>query len=119
MSTCYANPHPDFLPAMRLVSSITNSYPAVVTTTFDHEYISGLVIRMHIPIACGMSELDGFVREVTVLNNTSFSLDVDTTNFSMFSIPAAPVPPWLDTCAQVIPIGEDNDILTEATRNRS
>jgi tryptophanyl-tRNA synthetase len=104
---------------MRLIASITNTYPAVVTTTFDHEYISGLVIRMHIPIACGMPELSSFVGEISVLSNTSFSLDIDTTNFTVFAIPVAPVPPWLDTCAQVIPVGEDNDMLTEATRNRS
>lgn len=117
MSTCYANPDPTFLPAMRLIASITNSYPAVVTTTFDHDYISGLVVRIHIPVACGMQELNDFVGEVTVINDTSFSLDIDTTRYQAFAIPAAPVPPWLDTCAQVIPVGEDSDMLTEATRN--
>ena len=41
-----AYPFPVFQPAMRVISSITNGFPAVVTTTFDHQYISGTVMRL-------------------------------------------------------------------------
>jgi hypothetical protein len=117
MSTCYANPNPTFLPAMRLISSITNDYPALVTTTFNHGYTTGLIVRLHIPTICGMQEIKDLPLTITVTDVDTFTVDVDTTRFGAFAIPVVPVPVWADTCAQVIPIGEDNSMLTEATRN--
>jgi len=117
MSTCYANPDPTFLPAMRLIASVTRSYPGLVTTTFNHNYTSGIIVRFNIPVACGMQELHGFVGTVTVTGLATFTIDLDTRLFEAFTVPAIPVPPWSDTCAQVVPIGEVNDMLTEATRN--
>jgi hypothetical protein len=102
---------------MRLVTSITNALPAVVTTTFDHGYTTGLIVRMNIPFACGMQQLDGFDAPITVTSTNTFTLNVDTTYFDTFSIPANPVPPWADTCAQVIPIGEVTSMISEAVQN--
>jgi hypothetical protein len=64
-----------------------------------------------------MEQLDGFVGDITVTGTDTFSLDIDSTYFQAFAIPAAPYPAWADTCAQVIPIGEENSMLTEAVRN--
>lgn len=117
MSKCYANPDPTFLPALRLIASITQSSPATVTTTFAHNYTTGVSVRIHIPVVCGMRELADFVGEVTVTGANTFTIAVDTTNFEPFAIPAVPVPAWADTCASVVPIGENNGMLSEATRN--
>ena len=116
MSTCYANPSPSFQPAMRLIASITNANPATVTTTFDHDYESGLIVRLNIPTACGMFQADKLTGTITVTGATTFTIDIDTTAFDAFSIPVAPA--WNDnTCATVVPVGESNDILRLATRN--
>lgn len=117
MSTCYADPSPAFQPAMRLISSVTQGYPTTVTTTFDHDYTSGIIVRVEIPRADGMEQLDGFVGMITVTGTDTFTLDVDSTNFQPFAIPASPFPPWANTCAMIIPIGENNSMVTEATRN--
>lgn len=117
MSTCYADPNPDFLPAMRLIASITNAYPALVTTTFAHGYTTGIIARIHIPTVCGMRELNNYVGPITVTGATTFTINVDTAQFEPFAIPVAPIPPWADTCAQVIPVGEINSTLDESTRN--
>lgn len=117
MSECYADPNPTFKPAMRLITAITQNVFTTVTTSFDHGYTTGLTVRINIPPACGMEQLDGFVGDITVTGATTFTLDIDSTYFQPFAIPAAPYPIWADTCAQVIPIGENNSMLTEATRN--
>jgi|ERR1044072_58939 hypothetical protein len=116
MSTCYANPDPIFQPAMRLIASITKSNPAIVTTTFAHQYETGLIVRLDLPPAVGMQQANGSSGTITVIDDTSFSIDIDTTYFDTFEIPGSPGP-FDNTCAQVVPIGEVNESLEQATRN--
>lgn len=116
MARCYANPDPIFQPAMRLIASITNSFPAQVTTTFAHQYKSGLIVRLDIPNAVGMQGANGLTGAIVVDSSTTFLINIDTTNFSPFSIPPSPGP-FEDICAQVVPIGEINEQLDQATRN--
>jgi hypothetical protein len=114
--TYYANPNPVYQPAMRLISAITNSFPATITTTFAHQYISGTIVRIDIPFADGMQQLDQQTAPITVLNATQFSIPIDTTAYTVFAIPAG-APPFINTAAQVVPIGEINSILDAATVN--
>ena len=116
MAGCYANPTPIFQPAMRLIASITNAPMALVTTTFDNQYRTGLIVRLDIPLACGMQQANGLTAAIIVVSPSMFYIDIDTTTFDPFSIPVG-VSPHVDICAQVVPVGEVNEILTEATRN--
>ena len=113
---CFAIQTPVYGPAMRLIASITNANPAVITTSFAHGYITGTVVRLSIPPACGMQQANGLTGTIVVLSPTTFAINIDTTNFDVFSIPLS-LPFWVNVCAQVIPIGEDNDILTAAVQN--
>lgn len=114
--TCYANPNPIFQPAMRLVMAITNANPAMVTTSFAHQYKTGLICRLDFPPAVGMQQANGLSGVITVNSTTTFYIAIDTTFFDPFVMPSAP-PPLVNTCAQVVPVGEVNDQLTQATRN--
>ena len=116
MPRCYANPLPTFQLAMRLIASITQANPAVITTTFAHNYITGAIVRLNIPSACGMQQANGQTGTIVVLSPTTFAINIDTSMYDAFSIPGSPTP-LQDICAQVIPIGEINDILTAATQN--
>lgn len=116
MPRCYANPNPIFQPVMRLIASITNASMALVTTTFEHQYQTGLIVRLDIPVACGMQEANGMTGNIIVVSPTMFTISIDTTLFTPFSIPIV-VSPHVDICAQVIPIGEINELLTQATQN--
>jgi len=116
MPRCYAIPNPTFQPAMRLIASITQSLPATVTTTFDHLYVSGTIVRLDIPVADGMQQANQFVGPIVVTGSTTFTIDLDTTNFEPFAIPVSPGP-HEDICAQVVPVGELNEQLTAAVRN--
>ncbi len=109
---CFADQSPTYQPSMRLISAITNANPAAVTTTFDHDYGTGLTVRLLIPRDHGMTNADKLIGIVTVTGTDSFTVDINTTGFDAFSVPVASL-----NCAQVVPVGEINSILTQATRN--
>lgn len=113
---CYAVVQPIFQPAMRLITAITNANPAAVTTSFDHDYISGTIVRLYVPIADGMYQIDKKIGTITVTGLTTFTIDIDTTTFDVFAIPVSPSP-HTPICAQVVPIGEINSTLAAATQN--
>lgn len=102
-----------FVPNRQSVSSITNANPAVVTTTQAHGYANGLLIRFFFPLDVGMNQLRNQVYEITVLNNTSFSIPVDSTNFDPYlAVGTVQV-------AQVIPVAENANSISQATDNNN
>lgn len=112
----YAYTNPVFQPAMRLITAITNADPAIVTTSFAHQYKTGTIVRLDIPIACGMQQANKKTGTIVVLTPTTFSIDIDTSFFEPFSIPVL-TDGKINTAAQVVPIGEDNAMLTAAVVN--
>jgi hypothetical protein len=115
MAQYFAIQNPVYQPAMRLIAAISNSFPAVVTTTFNHNYITGMIVRLDIPPANGMAPLDGELFPITVTGNTTFTIPVDTTNLGAFTIPV--VTYHINTAAQVVPVGEISSTLDAATVN--
>lgn len=115
-SACYANPNPTFQPAMRLIDSITNAFPAVVTTTFAHQYKDGTIVRLDIPLADGMQQANQLTGAILIRDATSFYINIDTTYFEPFVIPAMPAANTF-ICAMVVPIGELNETLKAALVN--
>ena len=116
MPRCYAQLNPIFQPAMRLVASITQSNPVVVTTTFDHLYISGTYVRLDIPPADGMQQINGQIAPIIVTGSTTFTMPIDSTQYDAFAIPMAP-DAQTNICALVVPVGELNSMLTAAVQN--
>lgn len=116
MPRCYAEPNPVYMPAMRLITAITNANPAEVTTSFDHGYISGIIVRLDVPEADGMQEINGKTGTITVTGSDTFTIDIDTTFFEPFSIPGSPSQ-HQNICAMVVPIGEVNELLRAAVQN--
>ena len=116
MSTCFAYKNPIFQPAMRLIASISQSNPATVTTTFAHQYLTGTIVRLDIPAPDGMQQANGFLGPITVTGTTTFTIPLNTTTFDSFLIPVSP-DPHLNTCAQVVPVGEQASLLAAATQN--
>jgi hypothetical protein len=116
MSTCFAVRMPVFQPSMRIISAITQSNPASVTTTFAHQYLNGCIVRLDLPDAVGMQQLNQMFGPITVTSSTTFALPIDTTSFQAFAIPADPLP-QVNTCAMVVPIGEQNLNLDSAVHN--
>lgn len=113
---CIALHNPVFQPAMRLIAAITNSNPCVVTTTFAHQYKNETIVRLDIPPACGMQQANQLFGPLTVIDSLNFSLPIDTTHFTAFSVPSG-LGPNINICAQVVPIAENNDTLRASVRN--
>jgi hypothetical protein len=55
-----------------------------------------------------MPQADGLSSDITVVTPTTFTINLDTTNFDHFITAGS---------AQVIPVGEVNSMLTAATQN--
>lgn len=114
----YAVADPRYQPAMRIITALTNANPASVTTSFDHDYLSGLIVRLHIPKGYGMLQAHQLVGTITVTGTTTFTIDIDTAQFDSFTTPSGD--PWyINSYAQVVPVGEVNSSLLQATRNVS
>lgn len=106
---------PVFQPAMRLLVAITQSNPAVITVSPNHLYKTGLIVRFDIPFVNGMQQLNQQTASIIVTGLTTFTVPIDTTQFDAFVVPL--VPTANNTTACCVPIGEDNDILTQAVMN--
>ena len=79
--------YPVFQPAMRIITAITNAVEAMVTTSFDHQYVNGMQVRLLIPYYYGMVQANGKAGTITVINGTQFTIDLDTTLYDPFLIP--------------------------------
>lgn len=118
-----AQQYPIYQPAMRLIANITQSNPAVITTTFAHQYITGLKVRVFLPHVYGstvvngvryqgfgMEQINNLTGIVTTTDDpTMFTITIDSTNFDPFVIPPDQDPPNSQLqFAQVIPTGDIN-----------
>lgn len=107
---------PIYLPAVRDIVAITNGFPLEVTTSFDHSYLSGLIVRLLIPKNFGMVILNQVKGLIVVTGPDTFTMNIDSTTFDPFVVP--PTQPGANfTPAQVVPVGEDSDMLSESFVN--
>lgn len=116
MPQFYAVEFPMFQRAMRNVTAITNSETPQVTTNIAHQYIDGMIVRLYIPNGFGMTQANQLEGVISIVDDTNFLIAIDTSNFDPFVIPSEQ-PGHFFTPAQVVPVGEINDILTAATQN--
>jgi hypothetical protein len=105
------NPNFPWLPKATVISAITNANPAVVTTTTNHGYSDGLIVRVVLPFpyfsAFGMIQINGLSGPILVLSPTTFSVAINTLTFDPFVVGTS-----LEN-AQIIPIG----MLADASIN--
>jgi len=95
-----------FYPRMRKVSNITRASVPTVGTTVAHGMTPGQVVRFKIPTQSGMVQLDGIVATVvTVVDDFSFTISVDTAAMTAFSWPTIAQQP--SDFPTMTPVGED------------
>lgn len=73
-------------PVLREIADITNSDPAIVTTTEAHDYADGLIVRLYV-LGTPMPVRIQDTYEITILSPTTFSIPLNTTNFPIFYPP--------------------------------
>jgi len=120
---------PQFYPRRRSITKIASSgTSSVITLSVTHGFTVGQEVRMQVPAAFGMIEMDGLQGTITAINTTTTSgntitVNIDSSAFTAFAFPLTAAVPF--TPAQVIPMGEDTaqalssnvDILGDATRD--
>lgn len=96
-----------YYPRRRFVVNITQAGSAVVTTSVIHDFTVGQKVRMIVPSAFGMVEMDGLQATVTAIStaNSTVTLDVDSSAFTAFAFPLNAAVPF--NWAQIVPVGED------------
>jgi len=90
----------DFIPKRRLISDVTRSATAEVTTTQAHGYQTGQVVRVDVPAVYGMKLYQQ--TSIIVTGLTTFLTGIDTTSSLPFEAPVFSGEAF--TQAQVIPI---------------
>ena len=73
------------------IESITQAFPAVLTTVDDHGYQAGINVTFLIPPSFGMVQLNSQNIQVLSVTNNSLSINIDTSNFTPFAYPS-PLP---------------------------
>lgn len=111
----YPYPFPVYQPAMRLVIAITKANPAVVTTSPNHQFVTGTIVRIYTYPANGMVQINQMTGPITVTGVNTFTIPIDTTNFDTFVVPGMPTAN--NTQATVVPIGELTGQLDAAVFN--
>lgn len=115
------NADSQFYPRRRFVVDITSAAAAVVHVSVAHNYTVGQVVRMVVPAAFAMTQMDGLTGTITAVTARTFTLNINSTAFTAFAFPLVAAVPF--SWAEVVPFGEDTaaalaagaDILGGAT----
>lgn len=113
---CILQPNPRFGPYINLIAAITNANPAQVTTQTVNNYVTDMVVKLYVPPSCGMTGVSGLQGSITVIDPYNFLIDIDTTVFGAFAIPAMPNPKE-DICPQTIPVGDISQTFEGLVKN--
>ena len=92
-----------YKPSQYFISAITLGYQTIVTTTVDHNYVVGQLVRLLIPNGFGsrqLNEVPGYVISIPATNQVT--LDIVSSNADPF------INANLNTKAQIIAVGDVN-----------
>lgn len=119
-----------FYPRNRYITSISQATSAVIVMSVIHGFTVGQEVRMIVPSAFGMVEMNNLLGVITAINTTtnSITVNIDSSGFTAFAFPTSAVAATGITFAQVVPVGEAainsssqtfGNLLDDATRNVS
>lgn len=87
----YFLPPSPVVPMALLIDSITQSMPMVITAILGtdqvNNYVLGQKINLFIPADYGMQQANGLQPEIIAINGLQFSVNVDSSNFDVFTSP--------------------------------
>lgn len=97
------------IPSSLVITAITQSNPMVVTTVVNpvteaNSYIVGQLVRLMVPYSYGMYQANQLTGQITAINGLNFILNIDSTLFDPFVIPA----PTAQEPASLAPAGSRN-----------
>jgi hypothetical protein len=119
-----------YYPRARYITAITAASSAVITMSVSHGYTVGQAVRIYVPAAFGMTEINGLLGNITAIStaNNTITVDIDSSSFTAFAFPTSAVAAAGVSFAQVVPVGEAainsvsqpyGNLLDDATDNQS
>ena len=104
------------IPSTLLITGISNSFPMVMTTTYDpltasNTYISGMVVKLLVPNSYGMYQANGLFGKILSVTGSTFTLAIDSTNFDSFVVPSGNA----EQPASIAPSGSNNTQFDNTT----
>lgn len=98
-------------PEAMYVTKITQAASGVVTVSKAHNYVVGQKVNFNIPGSFGMTQLNGYYNlrvppVITAVTTYTFTINVDTTNFTAFAFPASSGSPTTQLFATVASAGQ-------------
>jgi len=85
-----------YKPSRFIISAITLGTTTLVTTTVDHDYVIGQLVRLIIPNPNGTYQLNeklGYV--ISIPADTQVVLDIDSSTYSLFQTSTNPTQPQI------------------------
>ena len=97
-----------FYPRARMITAITAAAQAVVTFSVTHGFVAGEKVRMKVPVAYGMTQMDGLIGTILSVNTTTntITLDINSSAFTAFAYPTSAVFAAGTSVPQAVVIGE-------------
>jgi hypothetical protein len=77
----------DWSPSLQLIANVTNAGNAVVTTTGNHGFTTGMYVLVNVPFVYGMI-INQIITQIIVTGLTTFSTNINTLTQSAFTSPA-------------------------------
>jgi len=96
---------PLYAPSKNWITGISQAASAVVTLSVTHGLAVNDEVRLSVPAACGMVEADGLAGKVTAVATNTVTLDIDSSGFTAFALPASAS---AGSPALLIPFGVDS-----------
>ncbi len=87
---------------------------SVNSTTASNTYREGQLIKLNIPFGYGMQQANGLVVKILEVSGNNFILDINSSQFDPFSIPASGTKP-----ASIAPSGSNNLQMSNTTNQIS
>ena len=118
---------PRYYPRRRFITAISSSgTSSIITMSVTHGFVAGEAIRVIVPSAFGMTQMNGLIGNITAVStaNNTITVDIDSSAFTAFAFPTSATAAAGVTFAQVAPVGETANgtyanSLNDATVNQS
>ena len=85
------------VPSSLQITAITQSSPMVITvdvtnpSTWANTYIVGMAVRLMVPYEFGMYQANNLVGTITNIDDSDFTLNLDSSQFDPFVVPVGNV----------------------------
>jgi len=98
-------PRRRFIVPLSGAAGITKAVNCVVSCSVAHDFTVGEKVRLKVPSAYGMTEANNAIATVTAISTYTVTLDLDTSGYTAFSLPASAVYAAGVTPAEIVPAG--------------